>query len=338
MESKKFVGSGSPHIKSNSGTKRIMLDVIISLIPSLIAGIILFGIRVIPVVALSVLSAVVSEIVYSLLSKKTFKQASDIDLTSVVTGLLIGLSFNVKVAWFVPIFASVFAIIVVKMIFGGTGNNIVNPALAGRCFVFISFLGLSTAFISGGWVDPNGITVGATPLAKVFESGLNNIGISNLDLFLGRNLAGCIGETSKVAILIGFVYLSIRKVIDFKWPLIYIATTGLFMVALNGFDFNWFLPSILSGGLIYVAVFMATDYVTTPNTGWGNLLYFIGLGLLTAGLRIACQMEVVTFAVLLMNIIVPLIDKWIVPKPFGLIKKQKMPNTPVSDAKRTSSA
>jgi electron transport complex protein RnfD len=170
------------------------------------------------------------------------------------------------------------------------------------------------------------------------ESGFNNIGISNLDLFLGRNLAGCIGETSKVAIIIGFVYLCVCKVIDFRWPIIYVATTGLFAVALNGFDFNWFLPSILSGGLMYVAVFMATDYVTTPNTGWGNTLYFIGLGLLTAGLRMACKTEVVTFAVLLMNITVPLIDKWIVPKPFGYVKKQRMPKTPVSDAKRTASA
>ena len=138
-------------------------------------------------------------------------------------------------------------------------------------------------------------------------------------------MAGCIGETSKIAILIGYIYLSIRKVIDFKWPLIYLATTGLFTVALNGFDFRWFMPSILSGGLMFVAVFMATDYVTTPNTGWGNTVYFISLGLVTAGLRMACQMEVVTFAVLLMNIIVPLIDKWIVPKPFGTIKKQIMP-------------
>jgi len=318
-----YIASTSPHVSSNVTTKRIMLDVVIALLPCFIAGIIFFGLKTLLVVALAVITSVGAEVVFELIKKKTFKQAIDIDFTSLVTGLLIGLSLNVNSAWYIPVFASIFAIIVVKMIFGGTGKNIVNPAIAGRCFVFISFLGSATSNMATNWPTSNGLTTGATPLTDMLVEGVNAVNLSNLDLFIGNGLTGCIGETCKIAIIVGFIYLVVRKVIDFKWPLIYVGVTGLFTVVLKGFDFAYFLPTILSGGLMFVAVFMATDYVTTPNTTLGNLIYFVAIGLLTAILRVACKIEVVTFAVLLMNFIVPLIDKWIIPKPFGTPKATK---------------
>lgn len=322
MENKTFIDGSSPHIRGNSSTKRIMLDVIIALAAPFFAGLWFFGFRALLVVFLALISAYASEVVFNLCCKKTFKQALDIDLTSIVTGFIIGLSLNANAAWYLPVMASVFAVIVVKMLFGGTGNNIVNPAIAGRAFIFISFIGTAASNMASNWLTPDGnVLVGATPLSNMLNG--SEAGVSNLDLFLGTNLAGCIGETCKVAIIVGFIYLVIRRVIDFKYPLIYIAVTGLFTVALKGFDFSWFLPSILSGSLMFVAVFMATDYVTSPTTKLGNYIYFVMLGLLTAGLRIACKIEVVTFVVLLMNFVVPFLDKWLVPKPFGNQPKNK---------------
>ena len=146
--------------------------------------------------------------------------------------------------------------------------------------------------------------------------------MSNLNLLLGTGVAGCIGETCKLALILGGIYLAIRGVINILYPVIYIAVTGLFTVALGGFDFALFLPSILSGGLMLGAIFMATDYTTTPNTTIGNVIYFIALGLVTAGLRMATGIEVVSFAILLMNLFVPLIDKFVINRPFGYVKQK----------------
>lgn len=322
MENKTFLDSSSPHIRGKSTTKKIMLDVIIALSAPFYAGLWFFGFRALLVVFLAVASAYLSEVVFNLCCKKTLRQALDIDLTSIVTGFIIGLSLNANAAWYLPVMASVFAVVVVKMLFGGTGNNIVNPAIAGRGFIFISFIGSSASNMASNWTTTDGnVLAGATPLNDI----LNGIdpGITNLDLFLGTNVVGCIGETCKIAIIVGFLYLVVRRVIDFKYPLIYIAVTGLFTVALKGFDFSWFLPSILGGGLMFVAVFMATDYVTSPTTKLGNYIYFTALGLLTAGLRVACKMPIITFAVLLMNFLVPFIDKLVVPKPFGYRQPDK---------------
>ena len=318
-----YIASTSPHVSSNVTTKRIMLDVVVALLPCFIAGIIFFGIKTLLVVGLAVVSSVASEVVFELIKKKPFRQAIDIDFTSLVTGFLIGLSLNVNSAWYIPVFASIFAIIIVKMIFGGTGKNIVNPAIAGRCFVFIYFLGNATSNMATNWPTSGGLTTGATPLTNMLVDGVGAVTNSNLELFIGSGVAGCIGETCKIAIIVGFIYLVIRKVIDFKWPLIFVAVTGLFTVVLKGFDFAYFLPTILSGGLMFAGVFMITDYVTTPNTKIGNLIYFVSLGLLTAILRVACKIEVITFAILLMNFTVPLIDKWIIPKPYGAPKATK---------------
>lgn len=323
-----FTYSSSPHVKSKKTTKWIMANVCIALIPAIVMGIVYFGLNAFLLTLISVASALLSEFVYLLILKnKPIDIIRQFDFTSMVTGILIALTLGSQTPLYVPVFANAFAIIVVKMLFGGTGKNLVNPAIAGRVFAFISF----TALVTGGFVAPSiaslsgGVslnpTTGATTLTDILSGNASTL--SNIDLLLGTGLAGCIGETCKVALLIGFIYLSVLKIIDFKYPLIYIAVTGLFAVCLNGFNFNAFLPSILSGGLILGACFMATDYTTSPNTTLGNIIYFVMLGLLTAGLRQATGIEVVSFVILLMNLIVPLIDKFIITKPFGFVRQKK---------------
>ena len=311
-----LVYSSSPHVKGKRTTRWIMANVCIALLPASIAGVVLFGLNALFILLISVASAVLSEVVYLLIAKKTIKQIiKQFDFTSVVTGLLVGMCIGVNYPLYAPVFGSMFAIIVVKMLFGGTGKNLVNPAIVGRIFIFMSFQA-----VVGSWVAPGNVVTGATALSGIFQG---NVNVNLWELFSGVNMAGCIGETCKIALLIGFIYLCALKIIDFKYPLIYIAVTGLFTVCLNGFNFNYFLPSILSGGLILGAFFMATDYTTSPNTTLGNVIYFVMLGLLTAGLRQATQMEVVSFVILLMNLLVPLIDKFVMQKPFGYVKSRK---------------
>ncbi len=322
MQSKLYKFSASPHVKKPRTTRFIMANVCIALLPAAIMGMVYFGGMAALLLGLAVVSAVLSEGVFLLITGKTPKEiVNQFDFTSVVTGLLIGLTIGVNYPWYAPILGSMFAIIVVKMLFGGTGKNIVNPAIVGRIFIFISFQAVVTK-----WVLPNGTPVtGATTLGGILTTGTVPTDLSVWDMLLGVNMAGCIGETCKVALIAGAIYLAVMRIIDIRYPLIYIAVTGLFQVALAGFDFNLFLPSILSGGLIIGAFFMATDYVTTPNTKLGNYIYFVLLGLLTAGLRVATKMEVVSFAILLMNLLVPLIDKFVINRPFGYhrVKKQK---------------
>ncbi len=311
--SKLYKYSSSPHVKSPRTTKWIMINVCIALLPACIMGIIYFGGLAALILALALVSAIASEFVFLLICGKTFKEiVKQFDFTSCVTGLLIGMSIGTNYPLYAPVLGSIFAIIVVKMLFGGTGKNLVNPAVTDRIFIFMSF-----QTVVGKWVDPSGnLVTGATALAGILETGTLPT-LSNLQLFLGSGLAGCIGETCKVALIAGAIYLAILGIIDLKYPVIYVAVTGLFTVALNGFNFAYFLPTILSGGLMLGALFMSTDYTTTPNTTLGNVIYFVALGLLTAGLRQATKMEVVSFAILLMNLIVPLIDKFVINKPFG---------------------
>ncbi len=324
----KVIVSDSPHIRGVRTTKGIMLDVCIALLPACIMGCVYFGWKALLVLALSCISCVASEMVYQLCLKKKFKTIlAEFDFTSLVTGMLLGMCLHSNVPWYVPIIAGVFAIVVVKMLFGGTGKNIVNPAITGRVFAFISF----QAVMISGWAMPTikaikplagNITSGATPLTQMLGNGVENIGISNLDLFLGTGVMGCIGETCKLALLAGGIYLVVRKVIDWKWPVIYILTTGVMTVLINSiaiksFAINTFLPSILSGGLFLGAIFMATDYVTSPYTNKGRYVYYPILGVVTALLRHFTKIEVVSFAILLMNLFVPLINTYIRPRIFG---------------------
>lgn len=346
--------SSAPHIKTRRTTKHIMLDVLIALLPATAAGIVYFGWQAAVLIAVSLASAVLTEFVWYLIEHRVWRDggvvrawAKQFDYTSLVTGLLLALCLPANIeGWYMPLLGSVFAVGVVKMLFGGTGKNIVNPAIAGRVFLFISFA-LMTVYPAANfapigeqnldiwwtntWVSattsPTGagdaLTTGATQLGNML--GKKPI-LSNLDLFLGTGVAGCIGETCKLALLVGYVYLCVRGVIKWYLPLLYIGVTGLFAVALEGFNFDYFLPSVLSGGLILGACFMATDYVTTPKSTLGNLIYFTALGLLTAGLRKATGLEVVSFCILLMNFAVFLLDIAIKPRPFGYVRKKKEAN------------
>lgn len=327
METNNLYYSNSPHIKSHRTTRRIMQDVCIALIPAAIMGIVYFGLTAFLMLALSALSAVVSEFIYLFITGKTFKQiAKQFDFSSLVTGILIGLTLGTNYPLYTAVFGSAFAVIVVKMLFGGTGKNVVNPAIVGRVFIVISF-----QWAVGAWVFPNissvfgtEATTSATATVLLGEGKLNAMP-HILDLFLGTGLQGSIGETCKPALIIGGIYLAARRVINIGFPVLYIAVTGLMSVAIKSFDFSYFLPSILSGGLFLGAIFMATDYVTTPNTLLGNVIYFFFLGAITAILRAATQMEVVSFAILLMNLTVPIIDKFILNTPFGYRgKKEKV--------------
>ena len=328
-----LVVSSAPHIRSPRTTKHIMLDVLIALLPAAVAGVVYFGWVAFVTILLAMFTAALTEFCWYIVEHKIWRNGKEtftaffrqFDYTSLVTGLLLALVCPASLeALYMPVLGAVFAVAVVKMLFGGTGKNIVNPAIAGRIFLFISFTAMVT------YPDANfgpllsyadgALTTGATQLGN-FLNGTAMI--SDLDLFLGTGVAGCIGETCKPALLVGYLYLCVRGVIKWYLPLLYIVVCGLFAVCLEGFDFTMFLPSILSGGLFLGAIFMATDYVTSPKSKLGNIIYFIALGLLTAGLRKATGIEVVSFCILLMNFIVFLIDLAIRPRPFGYVRQKK---------------
>ncbi|MCD8041312.1 MAG: RnfABCDGE type electron transport complex subunit D [Clostridia bacterium] len=245
------------------------------------------------------------------------------DFTSVVTGLILALILPSTANWYEVAIGSAFAIILVKMVFGGTGRNIANPAATGRVFMFISFS--ITTFTAANFAAIGGDTLstGATYLSGYLLQG-NASAMSLVDLFLGTGLAGCIGETCKLALIVGYIYLVVRKVIKWWQPVLYIAVAGLMSVAINGFDFTLFLPYILSGGLMFGAIFMATDYVTSPKGVYGQIVYYVCLGILTAVLRHFTGIEVVSFVILIMNLFVPLIDRYIIRKPFGYKREKKV--------------
>ena len=329
-----LIVSPAPHIKTRRTTRTIMLDVLIALLPASAAGIVFFGWEAAVFIAISLAGAFLTELVWYLIQHKVWTDSGmlkdffrQFDLTSLVTGLLLALCLPVQIeAWYMPLLGSIFAVGVAKMLFGGTGKNIVNPALAGRIMLFISFTAMTMypaanfgpiASTSADF-DPS---AGSTQLGN-FLSGQPML--SALDLFLGTGVAGCIGETCKLALLVGYLYLCVRGVIKWYLPLLYIAATGLFAMALEGgFGINLFAEAIFSGGLFLGAIFMATDYVTTPKTTLGNIIYFIALGLFTAGLRKAVGIEVVSFAIFLMNFVVFLLDLVIRPRPFGSVKTRR---------------
>ena len=330
----KLVYSPAPHIKSPRTTRAVMIDVCVALCPAAVVGIIYFGYLAAIIIALAVVSAVAAEFIYLFIAGRTFGEIRrQFDFSSCVTGLLIGLSVGTNYPLYAPVFGSAFAVIAVKMLFGGTGKNVVNPAVTGRVFTFISF-----QWIIGAWTLPyiNSLfgTVAETSATAVTQVSQGVIPAMHLlDMLLGTGMPGCIGETCKLALIAGGIYLAARRVINPVFPALYVAFTGLTAVVIGGLNFTLFLPSILSGGLMLGAIFMATDYVTTPNTPLGNTVYFIALGVLTAILRYATKMETVSFAILLMNLTVPLIDKFILNRPFGKRKTAKDPNAAKGAAK-----
>lgn len=297
--------SVSPHIRSNITTRRIMLDVVISLLPAAIAGTLIFGIRSLAVIAVCVASAVISEYLFNKAAKKP---NTITDLSAVVTGLLLSLNLPANTPLWQAAVGAAFAIIFVKCVFGGIGQNFANPAITARIFMLVAFGSMSSAAF------PKNIDAvsGATPLAVLQNGGEVKI----TDLLLGTR-GGSIGETCTVALIIGGLYLIFRRVISWHTPVIFVATVFLFTFAVKGDAFTA-LEYTLSGGLFIGAIFMATDYATTPVTKWGKVIFGIGAGLLTVLIRLwGVYPEGVSFAILLMNILTPYIDKWTAKKPFG---------------------
>ncbi len=306
--------SVSPHIRDKSSTRKIMIDVCIALVPTLAFGVWHFGINALFVIISSVLSCVISEAVFELIVKKPI---TVFDFSAVVTGLILALNMPPNIAWWVPAVGGVFAIVIVKMLFGGIGQNIMNPALAARCFLLISFASRMTDFSVDG-------VSSATPLAVLKSGG----SVDLLDAFLGFK-TGCIGEVSVAAILIGAAYLLIRKVISIRIPAVYILSTALFIfvftLAKTGMPtWQFMLGELLTGGLMAGAFFMATDYTTSPITKWGQVIYAVLIGFLTAVFRIlGSSAEGVSYAIIISNLFVPIIEKITVPKAFGVKKKEK---------------
>lgn len=304
----KYIVTPSPHILSNRSTQTIMRDVIIALMPALIASVILFGFRTLLIVATCVISCVVFEY----LSRKIMKKENTIsDLSAVVTGLLLAYNFPVTIPLWMAVIGSFVAIVVAKQFFGGIGQNFANPAIVGRIVIFVSFAAHMTnwtaPFTYLGKVDA--VTV-ATPLVDLGHA-------NTLDLFLG-NIPGCLGETCSLALLLGGIYLVIRKVISPIIPVTYIGTVFLLSALLGTNPVN----QIFAGGLMLGAIFMATDYATSPITKKGKLIFGFGVGLITILIReFGNYPEGVSFAILFMNILTPLIDRYTMPKPFGLEKK-----------------
>lgn len=308
----KLVVSPAPHIHSGASTQRIMLDVVIALLPASIAAVVLFGLKALLMIAVSVATAVISEFIFNLATKK---EQTVGDLSAVITGLLLALNLPTTVTVWQIIVGAVFAIVVVKCLFGGIGCNFANPALTARIMMLIAF----GASIGGGTnptiVDMN---AGATPLAVM--DGSEGTLPSLTDMLLGLR-GGAIGETCAIALILGGIYLIARRVISWHTPVIYVGTVFVLSLIVKQ-DLNMALYQVLGGGLMLGAIFMATDYSTTPLNKLGKAVFALGCGLLTVLIRfLSDSPEGISYAILMMNILSPYIEKLCARKPFGKVGK-----------------
>lgn len=308
--------SSSPHVRAKDTTGRIMLYVIIALLPTTIFGIINFGWHAAMLVAVTIASCVATEWIFNKIVKKPNTIS---DLSAVVTGLLLALNLPPSLPWWMAVIGGVFAIAIVKCLFGGLGQNFMNPALGARCFLITAFAAQMTSFSASRFaVDA---FTGATPLA-IIKNGDGYV--NTLDMLLGKT-AGTIGETSTLLILIGAIFLILMGVIDLRIPGSYIVSFVVFILIFSGrgFDGNYIVAELCGGGLMLGAFFMATDYVTSPITPLGQILFGICCGVLTGIFRLfGANAEGVSFAIIISNLLVPLIEKITIPRAFGL-KKEK---------------
>ncbi len=307
----KLTVSSTPHILSKNTTSKIMTHVVIALLPATLGALYFFRLQAAMIIFLSIATAVLSE--WGI--QKIRKQPITInDMSAVVTGLLLGLNLSASVPWWIPVIGSAFAVVVVKQIFGGIGQNFMNPALAARIMLTISWTGRMTYWISPG-VDAVST---ATPLSYV--KGLNIIPENApriFDMFIG-NIGGSLGETSALLLIIGGLYLVFKGIISYKIPLVFIATVAGFTFIYGGFDFSFMTYHIFSGGLMIGAIFMATDYSSTPITMKGRIIFALGCGIITSFIRLyGAFPEGVGFSILLMNMSAPLIEKYTRPRVFG---------------------
>lgn len=317
--------SSSPHVHSPVTTKTIMRDVLIALLPALLGSVYFFGFRALMVTLISVASCVFFEWAWC----KVMKTASHVyDMSAIVTGVLLAFVCPVTVPYWCIILGDFFAIIVVKQLFGGVGRNIVNPALAARAFMF-SWPAIMNNWVKVGFRNAAPVisnvdaVTAATPLSYMQQGQLPQSSL--LDLFFG-NVGGCLGETSALLLLVGFVYLLIRKVVSLRIPVAFIGTVAVLTVLFpQGGNNNlmWMASQVLSGGLILGALFMATDYVTSPVTKLGQVIFGIGCGVLTVVIRyFGSYPEGVSYAILIMNCCVVLLDRIGRPRKFGSPKKE----------------
>lgn len=305
----KLIVSSSPHIHTNNSTQRIMLDVIIALLPTAAAGTVIFGLKSLIVIGVCVATAVLSEFLYNIIVKN---EQTVSDLSAVVTGLILALNLRADTPFWQCILGTVFAIIVVKCLFGGLGCNFANPAVTGRIFMMMCF----AATVGGGAVPTIAeVSSSATPLEIMKGDNILNLP-SLTDMLLGIR-GGAIGEVCGIAIIAGFAYLVFRKVIHFETPLIFVGTVFALSLIITGSPLLA-LYQVMSGGLLFGAVFMATDYVTTPITRTGKMIFAVGCGLITVLIRaFGTYPEGVSFSILLMNILSPYIEKWTAKRPLG---------------------
>lgn len=321
--------SASPHTRSPITTNIIMRDVVIALVPASLFGVYFFGLSALLVILTSVVTCILTEYIYCKMMKKPVTTG---DYSAVVTGLLLALNLPASMPIWMVMIGSVFAILIVKMLYGGLGQNFMNPALAARVFLLISFPARMTSFavekiaspttadyVKSGLAAVDGVSQ-ATPLAAM-KAGET---VDLLKMFIG-NIGGTIGETSAVALLMGAVYLLARKVITLTIPLTYILSTAVFVLIFGGqgFDMNFIIGHVLGGGLLLGAFYMATDYVTSPVTKKGQIVFGIFLGLMTGIFRILSKSsEGVSYAIVLGNMIVPLINQATLLRPFGIGKER----------------
>lgn len=301
--------SSSPHVRTQTTTTGIMYDVAIAMIPAAAYGVYQFGIKALLIILVTVAACMLSEYVYQSLMGLPISIS---DGSALVTGLILALNMPPEIPLWIPFLGGVFAIIVVKQVFGGLGQNFMNPALAARCFLLISFTGKMSTFVLDG-------VTGATPLA-VMRAGQQ---VDTAAMFIGK-IPGTIGEVSTLALLIGAAYLLIKKVISIRIPGTYILTFAIFMFLFGGMDGGYVLAQVCGGGLIFGAFFMATDYVTSPITVKGQIMFGILLGILTGVFRLwGGSPEGVSYAIIFCNILVPLIEKVTMPVAFGFGKGGK---------------
>ncbi|MBQ9211967.1 MAG: RnfABCDGE type electron transport complex subunit D [Clostridia bacterium] len=306
---KNLVVTSSPHLRSNQTTRSIMQEVCLALLPAGIAGVVLFGWNALAIMVTSVLSCVVSEYAFQRISHQKILIG---DWSAVVTGLLLAYNIPANAPLWIPLIGGVIAIVLVKQCFGGLGGNFMNPALTARAILFVSWSGIMSNYPNTRFMTDAVST--ATPLAQIAEGKF----VSYMDLMLG-NCAGVLGETCKIAIIIGGLYLILRGIVDWRIPVCFIGTAFICYLIQDGFIVAY--DQILSGGLLLGAFFMATDYVTCPMSGLGRVIFGVGCGLLLFVIRsYASYIEGCSFAILFMNVMTPLIDRFTAGKLFGEVK------------------
>lgn len=304
MNNSMLLVSPAPHVRHKSTTRSIMLDVIIALMPAFVTAVTVFGYKAALVTAVCVSTCVFSEFIFQRLCKKAVTVG---DLSAIVTGILLAFNLPADIPLWQAVIGSVVAIVVVKQLFGGIGKNFANPAITARIVMLVSF----ASTMSGGADTVSS----ATPLAQMGTDAMPSL----LTLFLG-NHGGSLGETGALALLIGGVYLIIRRVITWHTPVVFVGTVFVFTFILGENP----VEHILTGGLLLGAIFMATDYSTTPSTKWGKVVFGLGCGLITVLIRVfGSYPEGVSFAILLMNILTPYISVWTRRRPFGGVKNEK---------------